>query len=780
MVFRKEECRSIIMVATVKLGPLPLSPKGQSPMMKEIFARQNHLDLVFRCDDGNCYVHKMVVAAHSQFMKKLLLDAGDEELAEIILPGIKREHVRLVIRIIYTGSMKITKHNLQTTYTLWYVRQILTEILKIDSNINLGPYILNKPPEYDDPPGGGGGGAGSPPPAGASHPPPSGTDDTAGGGAGRHGPSAADGDSSAARFGFAADPNPRSNSGGGEAFPVAAADPLVAATEVVDVHNVAQKAVIPVNMETDNLPVDVSAPVPVATVERTEEVMEISTATTAPTTVDEAAAEEGNGAVGVDSDIEEVDVPRLPTPELIHLLDSDSEEEARAGQGGSSSGGRYTQVDLVEGADIYEGSNNGQEDDSSIEEEEVDDNMEEEGDDVVGREDWQGVLEDRIQIPQAPRLLRKNLSADDDLPGTEALGNGVRMKRKKKKKRRELDRLITVKREKSDDTGKEISGGRKRGPGRPRKYSSPTPSTPPEPLLPKADFLEPNQVVYRGKIIDARKRRKKTPVPKAPHAHVHISATITGLKKAETLAVIKEENALHTCDQCERVYLKYRSLKIHKQRMHNSRLDTACPECGKLLAGKHTLKKHLLSHRPEEMWPYECPICHKKFQARGDIPKHLMAKLHENDNIPQMGTKEWYHLIYYDRPVDYESLKIKLEQRHEKERSKLMDPAAREEYDTWDGTARMAAEQAGNGGQLAETAPDPLAYATYGLFDSVPAAEGWNGHTEPEQAEDLNSHDPGQASSSFNGHDPRQTGAVVALAVTHDGLPPGVSRVSCR
>jgi RNase P subunit RPR2 len=62
------------------------------------------------------------------------------------------------------------------------------------------------------------------------------------------------------------------------------------------------------------------------------------------------------------------------------------------------------------------------------------------------------------------------------------------------------------------------------------------------------------------------------------------------------MQVIKEENALHPCDQCDKIYMKYQSLRIHKQRTHNSRLSTACPECGKLLSAPHALKKHKLSH----------------------------------------------------------------------------------------------------------------------------------------------------------------------------------------
>jgi hypothetical protein len=52
---------------------------------------------------------------------------------------------------------------------------------------------------------------------------------------------------------------------------------------------------------------------------------------------------------------------------------------------------------------------------------------------------------------------------------------------------------------------------------------------------------------------------------------------------------------------------------------------------------------------------------------RGDIPKHLMTRLHSGDSIPPMGTKEWFDLIYWDDPkYDYAALKVKIEKQEAK------------------------------------------------------------------------------------------------------------------
>jgi hypothetical protein len=65
-----------------------------------------------------------------------------------------------------------------------------------------------------------------------------------------------------------------------------------------------------------------------------------------------------------------------------------------------------------------------------------------------------------------------------------------------------------------------------------------------------------------------------------------------------------------------------------------------------MLSCKAAIKKHLLSHRPETDWPYECPFCFKRFQAKGDLPKHFFTSQHKNDpRIPAPGSLEWHQLL---------------------------------------------------------------------------------------------------------------------------------------
>ena len=94
--------------------------------------------------------------------------------------------------------------------------------------------------------------------------------------------------------------------------------------------------------------------------------------------------------------------------------------------------------------------------------------------------------------------------------------------------------------------------------------------------------------------------------------------TLTGIRKVESLITVKTERAIHPCPHCSARYEVYKSLEVHIQRTHNEK-KTKCPECGKGLSGPGSIKKHLLTHRPETEWPHECPLCHKRFQVQINI-----------------------------------------------------------------------------------------------------------------------------------------------------------------
>ena len=128
----------------------------------------------------------------------------------------------------------------------------------------------------------------------------------------------------------------------------------------------------------------------------------------------------------------------------------------------------------------------------------------------------------------------------------------------------------------------------------------------------------------------------------------HNQWTISGITRSKTIQTLLEKNSEHgyECGECGKLYEKYKSLEIHKSRIHKEGYFLCPLNCGSRLLSKHAVKKHLLTHTPKETWPYKCPICGQMFQAKGDIPKHLKTKYHQFDNIPTLGSKSLFRLRF--------------------------------------------------------------------------------------------------------------------------------------
>jgi len=134
--------------------------------------------------------------------------------------------------------------------------------------------------------------------------------------------------------------------------------------------------------------------------------------------------------------------------------------------------------------------------------------------------------------------------------------------------------------------------------------------------------------------------------------HYKPGITISGKSRVSTFeAHEKEEVGNFHCPEpgCQARFTMKRSLDAHSRRLHNKKLTFQCPypSCGKWLSSHQALPKHLLSHCPREQWPYKCPLCHRRFQAKGDLPKHLDTNQHKKDRhrIPPHGSKAWKNLM---------------------------------------------------------------------------------------------------------------------------------------
>ena len=106
------------------------------------------------------------------------------------------------------------------------------------------------------------------------------------------------------------------------------------------------------------------------------------------------------------------------------------------------------------------------------------------------------------------------------------------------------------------------------------------------------------------------------------------------IEHTKSLKEYQKELKYFICDKCSKKYNNEKSLKVHKSRSHNSKSTLECPEkCGTFLTSRGSVKKHLLSHQPRDLWPHQCPLCKKRFQAKGDVTVHLKTRIHQMEKF---------------------------------------------------------------------------------------------------------------------------------------------------
>lgn len=371
----------------------------------------------------------------------------------------------------------------------------------------------------------------------------------------------------------------------------------------------------------------------------------------------------------IDSEVEVLDTPRVPTPDIVDLLDSDNEENIESTKTDSGASGNTEDINC----DSFQTAN------SSL-------------------------------FRQTDKT---NEDSDDPGPSpevgsvVEAISPSMRLGKKRGRKPKKRGRPPKMRRYTSPTLVEDILPAekvKKELECPVAKKTMPSQSSDESSNLVELPSYNKNvdQIVYRGKVINKCDLPKpSSTVSKGIRKHNHNAWTLTGLKKASSLVAVKEEKAVHPCKECDAVFQKYRSLQVHEQRRHSKKL-CRCPECGKMLCSQSAIKKHLLTHRPESEWPYECPLCKKKFQARADIPKHLKSRLHEDDDLPEFKSEAWFELLYPEKKDKAKELIVKVEKRKEKEREKLSNlpkimNVTVEEYDCWDPTIPDGAQLTATG-----------------------------------------------------------------------------------
>ncbi len=605
------------------------------------------LDLRIICEDGEISCHRMVVGAHSKFLRDILTSVGESSedkdgLTVIHLPQVSHNLMKIVVKFLYSGRLVITQAQVPR------IKVLLERILKIDATIQLPNVedeadLMDSSPPRNEPPDGGEGGSG-----GSSN--------------GNGGGGSSPGKFSHKKFGSSAGGS-NGNTGGGWSQSMD--------TSMDNAKSCSSPSEITIDMAPPSPPDSITGE-PMEDIDIEENVLDGEDDGGAGSPKEEANSEEVFVVDGL-NDAAAVRRKSTEAPNVLNEQRSDGVDtyEIACNEGGIS------EAELPDPA--LSSSESPRSGPSPVDSPAGAIMPNEEDSD--SREFKAAKTETPVEIKsklvaEAPKIIAKRPGASNPQyfarkstapPDPEALEK----KRRKRKRRKLAKRAKKLRIDPSllEDTYVSSSSSSDDCPSEPSRPTSPSPDDedlplpsesnemlllnlpPPVPLPP-----EPGTVLYRGTWIkqerfnklmankEARKNGKPGP-PKKYNYQPFIN-TITGMSKIETVAAMEqEEDGEHKCPFCDEVYARERSLKSHMSRSHNERSTVPCPEgCGKMLSSKTAIKKHLLSHRPSNEWPYICRLCGKTFQAKGDLPKHWLTKAHKDD-APKPNTPEFKDLL---------------------------------------------------------------------------------------------------------------------------------------
>ena len=84
------------------------------------------------------------------------------------------------------------------------------------------------------------------------------------------------------------------------------------------------------------------------------------------------------------------------------------------------------------------------------------------------------------------------------------------------------------------------------------------------------------------------------------------------------------------CEQCPKHFFTAKKLKLHVDKVHLKLEEQTCEECGKILSGKNSIKRHKLSAHNDGKKDYQCEDCGRCFVADRSLTEH--KKIHGEKN----------------------------------------------------------------------------------------------------------------------------------------------------
>ena len=594
-------------------------------MTKEIHkcrSHGEHADLLIQCDDKRIKCHRLVLGAHSRFLLGIMASLPEEcpscsgdGMALLVLPGVEYEVLKIVIKFLYTGSTRVTQKQVPQ------VRKLLQGILRVDAKIDMprspgeeeeeaemaaaaaaALNIKSEPRDFDDDHDG----AGTSGTGGASSPPSG---------------SATGGSSSSSANG---------TSNGGAAMDMSKPGPSN--------HHSSSDHGCSAEIKADFIP-----PSPPDSNQGDDgNISENEEASTHTTDLNENSCDVSQDTKEADCDkVEEVPIRfqisdirgTTESPEAntnAHVLNVEDDEDGNLAE-------RCPDPESPEA--------NTNEEIINVEDDDEDGNSAERGSDT----DNGGIGDSERAVPEfvpAPSVISKKTSRSNNAffatKSTSSAGSGGSPKKviakrpgghlrdgggraKKTKVAREIDDDYVG----DDSDASASSSDSDSGPA-----PSPDIAAEEDPdfslgqdisfdhdgqiLLdlpnPIPEPPEEGLVIHRGEWVTPAKRNRLLSKRDRPRTDVRkynykpFESTITGYSKLSTVAAAEEEvDGVFTCPECDAKFARERSLNSHISRAHNANAKWPCPEnCGKMLSSQTAIKKHLLSHRPESEWPYQC------------------------------------------------------------------------------------------------------------------------------------------------------------------------------
>ena len=91
--------------------------------LADLHATGQFADVKLVCADGSLWSHRPLLAAVSPVLHSLLLNSINDDIVTLILPQLRRVHLKLVLDYVYSGSMYLRADQMQ--YVVGVIEVIL-------------------------------------------------------------------------------------------------------------------------------------------------------------------------------------------------------------------------------------------------------------------------------------------------------------------------------------------------------------------------------------------------------------------------------------------------------------------------------------------------------------------------------------------------------------------------------------------------------------------------------------------------------------------------------